>query len=170
MSEEIALARAWGAASILGRTLRVAGELGGPDAEALLREALDLLRPSVARWEVAAAELALACVTGDDDERLLLLDAALEGAAACGSPGLYARAAAEVVAAGAPAPPDFADVLVLTSTEKRIAELASCGASSSAIAQELFVTPATVERTLADVRSRLGLGPEDDIRPALESH
>ena len=65
MAEEVALARDWGAPSVLGRTLRVAGELGGPGSPEMLREAYDLLLPSVARFELACAELALARVTAD---------------------------------------------------------------------------------------------------------
>ena len=65
MAEEVALARPWGAPSILGRTLRVAGELGGEGSVEMLREAYLLLGPTVARYELACAELALARVTSD---------------------------------------------------------------------------------------------------------
>ena len=38
MVDEIKVARHWGAPSVLGRTLRVTGELGGPGSEEMLRE------------------------------------------------------------------------------------------------------------------------------------
>jgi DNA-binding SARP family transcriptional activator/DNA-binding CsgD family transcriptional regulator len=167
MAEEVELARAWGAPSVLGRTLRVAGEIGCPGAPEMLREAYDLLLPSVARFELACAELALARVTDDARERERLLRAALDGAAACGSPGHYARCAAELVALGRPAPPDYADVVTLTATERRVAELTVAGAAPSAVAQELFLTPAVVERTVAEVRERLGAVDDAALAVAL---
>ena len=130
---------------MLGRTLRVAGELGGEGSVEMLREAYTLLGPTVARYELACAELALARVTATPQEREPLLRAALDRAATCGSPGLYRQAADELVAAGAGPPPPFEDVLTLTATERRVAELAAAGSSASVIAQSLFVTPATVE-------------------------
>ena len=78
MAEEVALARTWGAPSILGRTLRVAGALGGEGSVEMLREAHLLLGPTVARYELACAELALARVTSDARERESLLRAALD--------------------------------------------------------------------------------------------
>ena len=71
------------------------------------------------------------------------------------------------MAAGAGAPPPFEDVLTLTATERRVAELAAAGSTVSDIAQALFVTPAAVERTLADVRSRLGVRSDAELGAAL---
>jgi DNA-binding CsgD family transcriptional regulator len=170
MADEIDLARRWGAASVLGRTLRCAGELGGDDAEAMLREGLDLLRPSVARYECARAELALARVTGDPAERRSLLRAALDRSLECGSPGLYREVAAELRADGADVPADAGDVVWVTPTERRIALRVAAGATSRAIAQELFVTPLLVERTLAELRDRLGVGTDAELAAALPAH
>ncbi len=168
MAEEVALAREWGAPSVLGRTLRVAGELGGPDAAHLLREAYDLLLPSVAQFELACAELALARVTDDAEQRERLLRAALDRAAACGSPGLYARCATELVTLGRPAPPEYAAVVALTATERRVVELTAAGAGPTAVAQELFLTPAVVERTMAELRERLGTADDAELVAALQ--
>ena len=120
MVEEVRMARQWGAGSVLGRTLRVAGELGGPGSEEMLREALELLRPSVARFELACAELAVARVSTDAAERESLLRAALDRSLECGSPGLYRLAAAELIADGIEVPPDPANVFTPTQTERRI--------------------------------------------------
>lgn len=170
MADEVELARAWGAGSVLGRTLRCAGELGGDGAEEMLREALELLRPSVARYECARAELALARVTGDSAEREALLRAALERSLDCGSPGLYQEVAAELRADGVDVPADAGDVVWVTANERRAAQLAAAGASSRAIAQEFFVTPALVERTLAELRDRLGVATDAELAAALPAH
>ena len=55
----------------------------------------------------------------------------------------------------------------LTATERRVAELVAAGASASAVAQELFLTPAVVERTLAEVRKRLGVRTDAELGAAL---
>ncbi len=55
----------------------------------------------------------------------------------------------------------------LTATERRVARLAATGATASAIAQELFLTPAVVERTLAEVRKRLGVSTDAELGAAL---
>jgi hypothetical protein len=47
----------------------VAGELGGEGSVEMLREAYLLLGPTVARYELACAELALARVTSEAEER-----------------------------------------------------------------------------------------------------
>jgi DNA-binding CsgD family transcriptional regulator len=167
MAEEVRLARHWGAPSVLGRTLRCAGELGGEGSTELLREAYTLLRPSVARYERACAELALARVTDDSAERAALLGSALTLAAECGSPGLYRDVSAELQADGAAPPRAFEDVVSLTATERRVAELVAAGASVTAVAQELFLTPAVVERTLAEVRKRLGVRTDAELGAAL---
>jgi DNA-binding NarL/FixJ family response regulator len=42
----------------------------------------------------------------------------------------------------------------LTTTERRVLQLHADGHDSRAIAQALFLTPRTVERTLAELQSR----------------
>ncbi|HEX7187375.1 MAG TPA: BTAD domain-containing putative transcriptional regulator [Actinomycetes bacterium] len=162
MAEEVRLARQWGAPSVLGRTLRVAGELGGPGSEEMVREALDLLRPSVARYELACAELAVAMVaTGS--ERESLLRAALERSLDCGSPGLYRKVAAALIADGAAVPPDPATVFNPTQTERRIIAAVVKGYSYREIAEALFLTPARVERTLTELRAGLGAATDAEL-------
>ena len=133
----------------------------------MLREAYELLRPTVARYERACAELALARVTGDQAERTALLGSALALGAECGSPGLYRQVSDELVADGAEPPAPFEDVVSLTATERRVAQLAAAGAAPSAVAQELFLTPAVVERVLAEVRERLGVQTDAELGAAL---
>jgi DNA-binding CsgD family transcriptional regulator len=170
MAEEVRLARQWGAPSVLGRTLRVAGELGGPGSEEMLREALELLTPSVARFELACAELAVARVSGDPAERERLLRAALARSLECGSDGLYRQVAAELVADGADVPPDPAAVFTPTQTERRIVAAVAKGYTHREIAEALFITPARVDRTLAELRRGLGASSDAELAQMVAAH
>jgi DNA-binding CsgD family transcriptional regulator len=67
-------------------------------------------------------------------------------------------------------PADAGDVVWVTATERRVAQEAAAGRTSRAIAQELFVTPALVERTLAELRDRLGVGTDAELAAALPAH
>ena len=166
MVEEVRLARQWGAPSVLGRTLRVAAELGGPGAEETAREALELLEPSVARFELACAQLAVARVSQDAAERETLLRTTLDLSLECGSPGLYRQVAAELAADGIEVPADPASVFTPTQTERRIISAVANGYSHRDIAEALFLTPGRVERTLAELRAGLGAATDDEL-PAL---
>jgi len=170
MVDEVQAARDWGAPSVLGRTLRVAGELGGPGSEEMLREALELLTPSVARFELACAELAVARVSGDPAERERLLRAALARSLECGSDGLYRQVAAELVADGADVPPDPAAVFTPTQTERRIVAAVANGYTHREIAEALFLTPARVERTLAELRRGLGAASDAELAQMVAAH
>jgi DNA-binding CsgD family transcriptional regulator len=167
MAEEVELSRRWGAPTLLGRSLRVAAELGGEGAEAMLREAYELLGPSVARYECARAELALARVTSSPSERESLLRAALGRALECGSPGLYRETATELRELGVDVPAEAGDVVSVSEVERRIVARLAVGHSYRDIAQELFLTLATVERTLSDLRARLGVDHDTELPEAV---
>ncbi len=94
--EELDLARGTGAPWIIGRGLRIRGELAGADGVDGLREAVALLGGSTARLEHAKALAALARVltaAGHGDEAAPLRAQARELAERCGAGGL-ARALA----------------------------------------------------------------------------
>jgi DNA-binding CsgD family transcriptional regulator len=55
----------------------------------------------------------------------------------------------------------------LTASERRIAELAAGGRSNRDIAQELFVTPKTVENHLGRVYVKLGVKGRRELTAAL---
>jgi DNA-binding SARP family transcriptional activator/DNA-binding CsgD family transcriptional regulator len=167
MAEEIELSRRWGAPTVLGRSLRVAAELGGDGVEAMLREAYELLGPSVARYECARTELALARVSASPSERESLLRAALGRALECGSPGLYRETAAELRGLGVDVPAEAGDVVTVSDVERRIVSRLAAGYSYRDVAQELFLTPATVERTLAHLRARLGVDHDTELPDAV---
>jgi DNA-binding SARP family transcriptional activator/DNA-binding CsgD family transcriptional regulator/tetratricopeptide (TPR) repeat protein len=157
VEEELAVAQAWGAPSQVGRTLRLLGELRGEAGEADLRAAVELLAGTGARLEHAKALGSLGALPGvPGDESVRLLCQALELADLCGATGFRRDIAAALAAAGVQVPAEPSGALTLTSTERRMVDLVARGADVKTIAQGLFLTPRTVEVTLAAVRDRLG--------------
>jgi len=173
--EELTDARAWGAPGLVGRTLRVLGQLAG-DADAL-REAAVELRASGRRFELARARLALGRLLADrtgpgprcplpDEAREALLEA-VALAETCAAYGLRAEAAALLGRFGVDVPSGPPDRAWLTSAELRIATMAVDGIPQSRIAQALFVTCSTVQTVVESVSARLGAGSLDELREAL---
>jgi tetratricopeptide (TPR) repeat protein len=171
LSEELDLARRWGATSTIGRTLRMLAETrDDPEiARAELAESIELLSRTGARLQLARAHHAMGRIHDDPDAGIAHLEQALELAWECGARGMRAEIAAELAALGAtvPVPPE---ITTLTSAERKMAVLASQGQDVRAIAQALFVTPRTVELTLGRLRVRLGLSTDSDLAAALDSH
>ncbi len=158
MRDELALARAWGAPRLTGRTLWLLGELrtqGGLDGRAELREAADLLRATTARVDHARALLSLARHVPDAERGATLFEA-LDLAEKSGADGLRAQIAAALRANGHQVADQPSGAVTLTTTERRIAAMVEGGADVRQIAQALFLTPHTVEITLESVRSRVG--------------
>ena len=159
LDEELALARTWGAPGPIGRVLRIRGELLGDAAQ--LGEAVAILADSTVRLEHARALLALGRNLRLDrrpTEAREPLREALAVAAACGAPGLVAEVRAELGAAGVrPRNEALTGPGALTPSERRIAELAAGGLTNRDIAQQLFVTPKTVEVHLSAVYRKLGI-------------
>ncbi|WP_229713045.1 BTAD domain-containing putative transcriptional regulator [Streptomyces fuscichromogenes] len=88
-TEQLAAARGWGAPSTVGRVLRIAGRLRGPEGEPELREAVALLAPGPARLEYARALYALAGYA-PREEAAALLSRGRSLARECGAAGLVA--------------------------------------------------------------------------------
>jgi tetratricopeptide (TPR) repeat protein len=86
-SEEISVARKWTAPRALGRALRVLAAVGG--SVELLDEAIEVLRPSIARLELAECLLARGAASADHAAEDLTEAAGL--AAECGAAALSAR-------------------------------------------------------------------------------
>ena len=94
---------------------------------------------------------------------------ALELAWAGGLVATAERAREELRVTGAKVPPREASGLgSLTPSERRIADLASSGASNAEIAQTLFVTVKTVEMHLGNAYRKLGINSRRQLAPLFE--
>ena len=104
-TEELALARAWGAPRALGAALRGAGLAeGGASGRALLEEAVEVLSSSPARLEHAKARAELGAALRRANRRSEARDhlrQAVELATICGAAPVAARAETELLATGA---------------------------------------------------------------------
>jgi DNA-binding NarL/FixJ family response regulator len=162
--EELEVTRAFGAPVWLGRTLRVLGTLEGDDGLETLRESASVLERSTARLEEAKALAALGFALRRRRKPTAARDPlrrALELATGCGAESLAGSVRTELRAAGArPRRAALGGVESLTSSERRVADLAAGGRTNREIAQELYVTLKTVEVHLSnayrklDIRSR----------------
>jgi DNA-binding CsgD family transcriptional regulator/tetratricopeptide (TPR) repeat protein len=161
-TQEIILARRWGAPTALGRALRVAGLIrGGQDGLDLLRESTMILASSPARLEYAKSLVDLGAAlrrAGRRSESRQHLYFGVELAQICGATPLVERGWTELRASGArrrhvvPSGPD-----ALTPSERRVAELAAAGYTNRDIAQTLFITTNTVEVHLTRTYRKLGI-------------
>jgi hypothetical protein len=149
MEEEVARLRRWGAPSYLGTALCRLGQLRGDDGLAEAREAVEVLTPTYAAVELARAR----CMLGlrpqvPDGEAVELLHAALDTALDRGALGIQRRARRGLAARGHPDESGRDAQRCPTSTERRIVELAAAGHGVRDVAQQLFLTPGTVQAVL----------------------
>ena len=170
-AEQLALARRWGTASDMGASLRLCARVD-PDRR------LELLEESIALLETAPWRLELARALADQGSALRVaqrradarepLRRAAELADACGARALRGRALDGLAALGdRPRKLMFSGADSLTASERRIAELASQGRSNRDIAQDLFVSPKTVENHLGRAYVKLGIKGRRELATAL---
>ena len=89
----------------------------------------------------------------------------------CGATRLTQQARDELLAAGArPRRGALTGLEALTTSERRVAELAATGMSNPEIAQALFVTLNTVEGHLRHVYQKLGIHSREELAGALAGH
>jgi DNA-binding CsgD family transcriptional regulator len=164
--EHLVHARRWGTAGAIGVALHAQAIVNGADLMDLA-DAVSVLEESPARLDHAHALVDLGAarrVAGSRTEAQETLRAGLEAARACGATALVRRAHEELVAAGArPRRLQFSGLESLTASERRICELAAGGRSNRAIAQELFVTPKTVENHLGRAYVKLGISSREAL-------
>jgi DNA-binding CsgD family transcriptional regulator len=169
--DELERARRFGAAGMIGRALTLVGELEQAEGVPRLREAVALLEPSPARFDLAAALLALGAAlrrARQPTEAREPLARALELADRCGADGLAEQARAELRAAGVrPRTTALQGVDALTASERRVADLAAGGRSNREIAQSLYVTPKTVEVHLSSTYRKLNIRSRQELGRAL---
>lgn len=171
-SEEVALARRWGAPRPLGVALRAAGLVeGGEKGLELLAESVDVLAPSPVRLELARSLVELGAALRRANRRAEAKAALYDGrelAARCGAIPLAERAHEELLATGArPRRLARTGLDALTPSERRVARMASEGKTNREIAQALFVTPKTVEMHLSSVYRKLGIKARSQLPSAL---
>ena len=157
--------------SDVGAALRLNARVDGERRLALLEESIGLLETAPWRLELAraladyGAALRVARRRSDAHEPLRR---AAELADACGARALRTRALDGLAALGdRPRKLMFSGAESLTASERRIAELAGRGASNRDIAQDLFVTPKTVENHLGRVYMKLGIKGRRELAAAL---
>ncbi len=171
VEDEVAIAREWGTPSGLGHSLRVLGELKGPEGLEELEEAATLLERSNQRIERArafgalGAELRRARRPTDAREPLRR---ALELAEQSGARTLAENVRSELYATGArPRTTALDGIESLTERELRVATLAADGQTNRDIAQALYVTPKTVEVHLTNAYRKLNIGSRRELTAAL---
>jgi DNA-binding CsgD family transcriptional regulator len=169
--DEVEVARRWGAPGATGRALRRLGELERENGLDHLREAVDVLEGSVSRLQLAKAHFALGHrlrLARRPTEAREPLGRALELATVSGAGPLAERSRAELHATGARLRREaLSGAGALTASEKRVAELAAAGGTNREIAQELFVTPKTVEVHLSNAYRKLGIRGRRELVGAL---
>jgi tetratricopeptide (TPR) repeat protein len=149
MQEEVARLRAWGAPSYLGTALCRLGQLRGDAGLDDMREAVEVLTPTHAAVELARVRAMLGNRPEvPDDEAVELLRAALDTALDRGALGVQRRARAALARRGRPDDSGRDAQRCPTSTERRIVELAAAGHGIRDVAQQLFLTPGTVQAVL----------------------
>jgi DNA-binding CsgD family transcriptional regulator len=173
ISDDIALARSFGAPRALGIALRAAGLVDQPPGSIdSLREAVGVLENSHARLELARALTDLGAILrrgGYRADAREPLRRGLDLASDCGAAALCARARAELVAAGArPRRERISGSASLTASERRIALLAADGMSNREIAQALFITIRTVKAHLGHVFQKLDIATRSQLAEALQ--
>jgi DNA-binding CsgD family transcriptional regulator len=173
-TSELEDAREAGLPRPAGIALRTRGLLeGGERGLADLREAAELAAESGARLEHARALVELGAALRRANQRTAArgpLRAGLDLAYRCGATRLTERARDELLAAGArPRRGALTGLEALTTSERRVAELAATGMSNPEIAQALFVTLNTVEGHLRHVYQKLSIGSRGQLPAALRS-
>lgn len=172
LEEQLTLARAARLASAEGGALRaLALTHEGERRVELLEQAVARLAdgPSPLDEALALTDLGAALrAAGQRSAASAPLTRALELAEAAGAPPLRERAHAELETIGErPRRLRFSGAEDLTASERRIAELAGGGRSNREIAQELFVTPKTVENHLGRIYMKLGIHSRRELSGAL---
>ncbi|MBS1881009.1 MAG: AAA family ATPase [Actinobacteria bacterium] len=169
--EELEQARAWGAPRTIGHAQRILGQLRRKEGIEDLREAVAVLERSNARLELAKALLALGTAlrqSRQPSEAREPLRRALELGSACSADALVERARDELRAAGVrPRREALGGVESLTPSERRVAGLAAEEMTNREIAQQLFVTPKTVEVHLSNAYRKLDIRSRRELAAAL---
>jgi len=170
-TEHLHMARLWGTGTDVGAALRVLARIEVQRRVDLLEESIVVLENSPARLELARALVDLGEALRVARRRKDAHDPLRRGAelaAVCGSRVLRQRALDGLASLGdRPRKMMFSGHESLTASERRVAQLAVDGRSNRDIAQELFVTPKTVENQLGRAYIKLGITGRRQLSDAL---
>jgi DNA-binding CsgD family transcriptional regulator len=171
---EVTLARRWGAPRALGRALRTRAIVGPvEDRGRLLAQSVAVLDGSPAPLELARSLFDLGwwqLRAGDRPVARETLRRSLELASACGARTLADEVRGQLKVAGARLRhEELRGHSTLTPSERRVADLATGGATNREIAEALFVTPKTVELHLTNVYRKLGIASRIDLSAAMQT-
>jgi DNA-binding CsgD family transcriptional regulator len=170
--DELELGRVSGSPRVLSAGLRTAGVVtGGPEGEALLREAAATADGAGVALESARALVDLGSMLRRSNRRAQareLLREGLDVAHRAGAGRVAGQAETELRATGArPRRSRLSGLEALTASERRVAELAAQGMTNREIAQALFVTTRTVEGHLTQTFQKLDLRSREDLAMVL---
>jgi DNA-binding CsgD family transcriptional regulator len=171
-SEDVKIARRFGAPRAVGVALRTAGLIeGGERGLELLTEAVSALERSEDRLERARALVDLGAAlrrAGQRAQAREQLAAGMDLAHRCGAVALAFRAQDELRVAGArPRRLVQTGLESLTASELRVAQMAADGMTNAEIAQALFVTLRTVEMHLSNAYRKLQIDSRTQLPEAL---
>ena len=170
-TEELGLARHFGAPRSIGVALRVTGTLtGGDEGLALLREAVAVLGASQARLEHVRALVDLGSALRRAGQRVAArepLHEGLELADGQGAKPLAEVARDELKAAGGRRRRADIEASALSPTEERIARLAADGRTNRDIAADLGIAAKTVEWHLGHAYRKLGVTSRRELAALL---
>lgn len=168
------LAVAIGDRGRLGRALAVLALIDRDNEPVLvLEEACELLTETGELLERARAQKDMGALlrrAGDRAAARSVLSGALDSAARLGATALVRSIRDELAAAGArPRSDRTSGPHALTASERRIAQLVADGLTNGRIAQQLFVTPKTVEYHLRNVFQKLAITNRSEVGDALRA-
>jgi DNA-binding CsgD family transcriptional regulator len=166
--EHLPAAEAWGAPLHVAEARLLAASFDRDAAPGLLVGALEALGDLPAQLTRARVLLALGAArrraNARADSREPLLES-LSLAAEAGAEPLVAEIREELAAAGLrPRRVERSGVAALTPSELRICRLAAAGLSNPGIAQELFISPKTVENHLSNAYAKLDIRTRAELR------
>jgi DNA-binding CsgD family transcriptional regulator len=170
--EGLERARWCGVPRAISAALRTVAMVGGPEQRVtLLEEAVAMLDDSPSALERAHALGALGGSlrrAGRRTDAQPPLREALQLADRMGATQLAQAAREELIATGArPRRAAFTGVEALTPAERRVAQLAAGGMTNAQIAQDLFVSPKTVQTHLAHAFRKLDVTSRRQLRDVL---
>jgi DNA-binding CsgD family transcriptional regulator len=166
--EHLPAAEAWGAPLHVAEARLLAASFDREAAPDLLVGALDALGDLPAKLTRARVLLALGAARRRANARAAAREPLLESlslAAAAGAEPLVAEIREEVATAGLrPRRVERSGVAALTPSELRICRLAAAGLSNPGIAQELFISPKTVENHLSNAYTKLDIRTRAELK------